>query len=70
MTVPVAGGTLEVDVPQTRQNMATLDDGQVRAVTQLAIALEETTGAPVDIECAYREGELYLLQCRPITTLR
>ena len=26
-------------------------------------------GWPVDIECAYRGRELYLLQCRPITTL-
>ena len=26
-------------------------------------------GWPVDLECAYRGGVLYLLQCRPITTL-
>jgi phosphoenolpyruvate synthase/pyruvate phosphate dikinase len=27
-------------------------------------------GWPVDLECAYRDDTLYLLQCRPITTLR
>ena len=26
-------------------------------------------GWPVDIECAYRGRDLYLLQCRPITAL-
>src|SRR5207249_5504639 len=26
-------------------------------------------GGPVDIECALRDGELFLLQCRPIMTL-
>ncbi len=38
-------------------------------LTQLALSLETTMGYPVDIECAYASGELYLLQCRPITTL-
>ena len=39
-------------------------------VAQLARSLEATMGWPVDLECAYRDGTLYLLQCRPITTLR
>jgi len=32
-------------------------------------ALEEAAGYPVDLECAIADNELYLLQCRPITTL-
>ena len=39
-------------------------------IAQLAIGLEQSTGMPIDIECSYQDGELYLLQCRPITTLR
>ena len=39
-------------------------------VARLASSLEAQVGAPVDIECAYAGGTLYLLQCRPITTLR
>ncbi|MGE5642643.1 MAG: hypothetical protein ACM3Y8_06495 [Byssovorax cruenta] len=31
--------------------------------------METTMEYPVDVECAYAGGELYLLQCRPITTL-
>ncbi|HEV2250984.1 MAG TPA: PEP/pyruvate-binding domain-containing protein [Candidatus Limnocylindria bacterium] len=46
-----------------------LDDGQVREVARLALALEAESGAPVDVECAFAEGSLHLLQARPITAL-
>jgi pyruvate,water dikinase len=39
-------------------------------MAQLALTLETTMGYAVDVECAYAGGQLYLLQCRPITTLR
>ena len=26
-------------------------------------------GWPVDLECSFKDGKLYLLQCRPVTTL-
>jgi pyruvate,water dikinase len=40
-----------------------------RAAAELAIALEHETGRPVDLEVAWAGPDLYLLQCRPITTL-
>lgn len=46
-----------------------LDDDQVREVAQLALALEADGGAPVDVECAFAGGALFLLQARPITAL-
>ena len=46
-----------------------LSDDQVREVARLAIALEAESGMPVDIECAFAGGTLFLLQSRPITTL-
>ncbi|MDP9320937.1 MAG: PEP-utilizing enzyme [Chloroflexota bacterium] len=49
---------------------AALDDEQVREVARLALALEAESGVPVDVECAFAGGFLYLLQSRPITTLR
>ena len=42
---------------------------QLSQIADLAHTLEATMGYPVDIECAYAKGKLYLLQCRPITTL-
>ena len=49
---------------------AALDDQQVREVARLVLAVEATHRGPVDIECAFAGGALYLLQSRPITTLR
>jgi pyruvate,water dikinase len=70
MTVSEPGGTHEVDVPRFLRNTTSLNDGQVIELAKLAMTLETTMEQPVDIECAYASGELYLLQCRPITTLK
>jgi len=70
MTVSTTGGTHEVDVPRFLRNTSSLNEEQVIEMAKLALTLEATMEHPVDIECAYAGGELYLLQCRPITTLR
>ncbi len=69
MTVAVAGGTNEVDVPRFLRAQPSLNDEQVIEMAKLALTLEAAMACPVDIECAYADGRLYLLQCRPITTL-
>jgi phosphoenolpyruvate synthase/pyruvate phosphate dikinase len=69
MTISAPGGTHEVDVPRFLRSEASLTDEQVIEMAKLALTLEGTMEYPVDIECAYAGGELYLLQCRPITTL-
>ncbi len=70
MTVPVPGGTREVETPELLRNSLAITDEQAIEIARLAVCLEELTGAPVDVECALRDGSLYLLQSRPITTLR
>jgi pyruvate,water dikinase len=70
MTVSIPGGTQEVEVPHFLRKQASLEDEQVTEMAKLALTLEETMGHPVDVEGAYAGGKLYLLQCRPITTLR
>jgi pyruvate,water dikinase len=69
MTVAVAGGTREVDVPRLLRSQPALEDRQIVEMARLARDLERAMGWPVDLECAYRDDVLYLLQCRPITTL-
>jgi len=69
MTVSVAGGTREVDVPRFLRSTPALNARQIGAMADLALSLERTMGWPVDIECAFQKDALYLLQCRPITTL-
>jgi pyruvate,water dikinase len=49
--------------------MPAIDDAQARAAAELALALEREMGRPVDLELAWAGADLFLLQCRPITTL-
>lgn len=70
MTVSAPGGTHEVEVPRFLRRQASLNDEQAIEMAKLALTLEVTMEHPVDVECAYSGGELYLLQCRPITTLK
>lgn len=69
MTVAVAGGTREVTVPRLLRERASLSRTQVAELVELAVGLEERMGRPVDVEVAFAGELLYLLQCRPITTL-
>ena len=69
MTVAVPGGTQEVAVPRLLRERASLNRVQVAELAELAIGLEEEMDRPVDIETAFDGELLYLLQCRPITTL-
>ncbi len=69
MTVCIAAGTEEVVVPGLMRELDSISDGQILELCSLALDLESHFGWPVDIECAFREDTLYLLQCRPITTV-
>jgi len=69
MVVPGTTGTRAVPVPRSMRNRPAMSDTQVVRVAQLAESLEKATGWPVDIECCYTGGDLFLLQCRPITTI-
>lgn len=68
MTVPVAAGTAEVDVPRFLRGEPTLTDEGAAAIARLAVELERRMGWPVDVECAFADGTLHVLQCRPVTT--
>jgi pyruvate,water dikinase len=69
MTVMTDAGTAETPVPDSLRTRSSLDDEQAFAIADLAARLDAHLGYPVDIECAIAGGELFLLQCRPITTL-
>jgi pyruvate,water dikinase len=69
MVVRTAEGTALVPVEPERRSAPALSAEQVGAIARLALELETEAGGPVDIECAYAGGELYLLQSRPITAI-
>lgn len=69
MTVLTPEGTTEQAVPPQLQAQPVLDDPAALIAVSVAMEIEEEMGWPVDLELAWRAGALYLLQCRPITTL-
>lgn len=63
------GGTESVDRP-TAGTITALADAQVRQVAMLGQRVQALyAGVPQDIEWGWAEGNLYLLQSRPITSL-
>lgn len=62
------GGTFEEPVPPLQINQLCLNDTQLATLNKLAAHCEEAYGPHRDIEWAYQDGTLYLLQCRSITT--
>lgn len=58
-----------VSLDPKMQNLATLSEGQIWEISHLLERLEEELNSPQDIEFAYKNKSLFLLQTRPITTL-
>ncbi len=63
-----SGGTFEEQVAPSQVNQLCLDDAQLAALGELALRCEQVYGPRRDIEWAFQDGTLYLLQCRAITT--
>ena len=57
-------------INHSRGSNELLTSEQVRAIAELAWSVERILGCPQDIEWAFAGAQLYLLQARPITTLR
>jgi len=61
------GGTFEEHLSAELVEQLCLDDAQLADLHGLASRCEEVYGPDRDIEWAFAGGQLYLLQCRPIT---
>lgn len=66
--VPRPGGGTE-QVQGENASRQALPDAQIVALAQMAARVARQFGAPQDIEWAAADGQLYLLQSRPITSL-
>ena len=64
------GGIQLAPVPAEDQTRPCLSEEQVKTVAEQVRSLEETIGSPQDCEWALdQDGQLFVLQTRPITTL-
>jgi phosphoenolpyruvate synthase/pyruvate phosphate dikinase len=61
------GGTIEEQVAPELVEELCLDDDQLAEMNRLADRCEEVYGPGRDIEFAFADGQLYLLQCRAVT---
>ncbi|HEX6711847.1 MAG TPA: PEP/pyruvate-binding domain-containing protein [Thermoleophilaceae bacterium] len=61
------GGTVEEQLPAAEVDCHCLSDAELAELNRLASLCEEVYGLGRDIEWAIADGELYLLQCRPVT---
>lgn len=55
--------------PPARRFARTLRDDEARRVAEVVLRAEEGFGRPVDVEFCFDGPVLWLVQCRPITTL-
>ncbi len=63
------GETIETEVPDDKRSVRVLEDGEIDELIELGERVEDHYGTPQDVEWAVHEGEIYMLQSRPITTI-
>jgi pyruvate,water dikinase len=63
------GETIERDVPDEKREKQVLTDGEIERLVELGETVEDHYGEPQDVEWAIFEGDVYMLQSRPITTI-
>ncbi len=64
------GGTFEEKMSLAMASQLCLDDAELAALSELALRCEQVYGLARDIEWAFQDQVLYLLQCRAVTTGR
>ena len=63
------GTSIKVDVPEDKRNERVLSDEELIELTEMGKRVQAHYGEPMDTEWAFENGNLFLLQARPITTL-
>jgi pyruvate,water dikinase len=63
------GTTDEEAVPDDRREARVLSEADLAALVEVGERVESHYGEPQDVEWAMRDGDLFMLQSRPITTI-
>jgi pyruvate,water dikinase len=62
-------GVIEVDVPPEQQNVSSLTSRDIDILRDIGKRISGKLRSPQDIEWTWRNGEFFVLQTRPITSL-
>ena len=63
------GGTVTRELPPAEQEAQVLTDQQIKRLAALGKQIEQHYGKPQDIEFCMANGEFFIVQSRPVTTL-
>jgi pyruvate,water dikinase len=66
---PETGETVEREVPEEKQDERVLSDEEIQTLVTIGERVEDHYDDPQDVEWAMVDGEVYMLQSRPITTI-
>jgi len=66
---PETGETVEREVDPDRREARVLEADEIRRLIELGETAEDHYGDPQDVEWAIADGEVFMLQSRPITTI-
>lgn len=62
--------TVKKNVPEYKKNRQKLNDSEIRKLAKLAVQIEEHYGMPQDMEYAIEGSQVFMVQSRPVTTLK
>ncbi len=65
-----ANGDKHVNVPRAERNVQKLSDDEILALAAIAKKIEDHYGSPQDTEWAIEGKNVYMVQSRPVTTLK
>ncbi|RQH03390.1 phosphoenolpyruvate synthase [Natrarchaeobius oligotrophus] len=63
------GETVEREVPDEKREARVIDDEDIDQLVKLGERVEDHYGEPQDVEWAMVDGDVFMLQSRPITTI-
>lgn len=66
---PEAGKTIKTEVPVDLKNKRVLSDDELETLSEMGKRIHEHYEFPQDTEWAFKDGKLFMLQSRPVTTL-
>jgi pyruvate,water dikinase len=70
MIVKVKGANKKVDIKEDAQGKQKLSDLEIKDLAKICKKIEDHYNFPQDIEYAFEKDNLYIVQSRPITTLK
>jgi pyruvate,water dikinase len=69
MTVKIDGDTEDQPVPENLRQVPVLENHDLADLNRLGVQIEKLYGMPMDIEWTLADGEVAIVQARPITAL-